>query len=65
MTMADKLQADSAGRQGGSTQPFAQVDAFTCRDNCREQWRLNGGTAAVEVCRATFRECVKACPPAQ
>jgi hypothetical protein len=43
----------------------AQVDAFTCRDNCRETWRLDGGTAAVEVCRATFRECVKACPPAQ
>jgi PhzF family phenazine biosynthesis protein len=31
MTMGDKLQADSAGRQGGSTQPFAQVDAFTDR----------------------------------
>ena len=31
MTMGDKLQADSAGRQGGGTQPFAQVDAFTDR----------------------------------
>ena len=31
MTMGDKLQADSAGRQGGGTQPFVQVDAFTDR----------------------------------
>jgi len=43
----------------------AQVDAFTCRDNCREDFRANGGPAAIDVCRATFRECVRACPPAQ
>lgn len=43
----------------------AQVDAFTCRDDCREEFRAGGGPAAIEVCRATFRECVKTCPPAQ
>src|SRR2546428_10829988 len=31
MTMGDKLQADSAGRQGAAPQPFAQADAFTDR----------------------------------
>jgi hypothetical protein len=42
----------------------AQVDAFTCRDNCREDFRASGGPVAIDVCRATFRECVRACPPA-
>src|SRR5262245_37495385 len=40
----------------------AQVGAFTCRDDCREEFRLSGGVAAIEACRATFRECVRACP---
>jgi hypothetical protein len=43
----------------------AQVDAFTCRDTCREEFRLSGGPTAIEVCRATFRECVRSCPPAE
>ena len=31
MTTGDKLQDDSATRQGGGRQPFSQVDAFTDR----------------------------------
>jgi hypothetical protein len=43
----------------------AQVDAFTCRDNCREEFHMGPGPTEIESCRATFRECVRACPPAQ
>jgi len=43
----------------------AQVDAFTCRDDCRESFRMSGGPTEIEACRASFRECVRACPPAQ
>jgi len=42
----------------------AQVAAFTCRDNCREAFRMSTGPTEIESCRATFRECVRACPPA-
>jgi len=42
----------------------AQVAAFVCRDDCREEFRLSGGLAAIEACRTTYRECVRSCPPA-
>jgi len=42
----------------------AQVDAFTCRDNCRESFRMSAGPTEIASCRATFRECVRNCPPA-
>lgn len=42
----------------------AQVNAFTCRDNCREAFRMSTGPTEIEACRAAFRECVRACPPA-
>jgi hypothetical protein len=38
----------------------AQVEAFQCRDQCRE----NVGRAALKQCRKTFRACIGACPPA-
>lgn len=41
----------------------AQVAAFVCRDNCREDFRANH-TDDVKQCRAIFRACVHACPPA-
>ena len=39
----------------------AQVQAFICRDNCREDFRANH-TDDVKQCRAIFRACVHACP---
>jgi hypothetical protein len=41
----------------------AQVQAFICRDNCREDFRANH-TDDVKQCHAIFRACVHACPPA-
>jgi hypothetical protein len=41
----------------------AQANAFTCRDNCRESFVTNGGPAAVDLCRQSFRSCVAQCPP--
>jgi hypothetical protein len=44
----------------------AQITAFTCRDTCRESWRGSAVVKALEVsCRATFKGCIGACPPAQ
>jgi hypothetical protein len=40
---------------------LAQIIAFACRDNCREDY--NSGLA-VKACRADFRDCIKLCPPA-
>jgi hypothetical protein len=40
----------------------AQVQAFVCRDNCREDFRANH-TDDVKLCHAAFRACVHACPP--
>lgn len=40
----------------------AQIDAFVCRDSCREDFRANH-TDDVKQCRAIFRACVHACPP--
>ena len=41
----------------------AQVDAFVCRDTCREDFRANH-TDDVKLCHAAFRACAHACPPA-
>ena len=41
----------------------AQVTAFICRDNCREDFRANH-TDDVKLCRAAFRACVHVCQPA-
>ena len=41
----------------------AQIQAFVCRDNCREDFRANH-TDDVKLCRAAFRACEHACPPA-
>ena len=38
----------------------AQTLAFQCRDTCRE-----GATDGLQNCRALFKECIRACPPAQ
>ncbi len=35
----------------------AQVDAFLCRDECRE-----GVSGALQQCRVVFRTCIGACP---
>jgi hypothetical protein len=43
----------------------AQVTAFICRDNCRESFRANeSAQEGIKNCRAAFRACVHACPPA-
>ena len=43
----------------------AQVEAFVCRDNCREAFRNNEEAQnGIQNCRAAFRACVNACPPA-
>jgi hypothetical protein len=39
----------------------AQLLAFVCRDNCREN---NNAGPALKACREDFRECIKLCPPA-
>jgi hypothetical protein len=44
--------------------PF-QLDAFTCRDGCRDSFRLDTGSqAALKACAKGFKTCVKSCPPA-
>jgi hypothetical protein len=43
----------------------AQLVALTCRDECRDSWRTNPTVVAMKkACDAAFRNCVKACPPA-
>ena len=43
----------------------AQVDAFICRDDCRESWHQNTTVQALELsCRDTFKVCIGACQPA-
>ena len=43
-----------------------QVDAFVCRDNCRESFHSNATLQQnIRNCRAAFHTCVQACPPAQ
>jgi hypothetical protein len=44
--------------------PYEQL-AFTCRDNCRNLWQLNGGPGAVAACRAQHDTCVSGCPKTQ
>ncbi len=39
----------------------AQVNAFMCRDQCREQTQLR---ASLIQCRRQLRSCIQACPPA-
>jgi len=39
----------------------AQLLAFVCRDNCREN---NNAGPALKACREDFRACIKLCPPA-
>ena len=39
----------------------AQVKAFVCRDTCREDQTVRDG---IKACRATFRLCMRSCPPA-
>ena len=42
-----------------------QVDAFVCRDNCREAFHLNTQLQEnIKNCRASFHACVQACPAA-
>jgi hypothetical protein len=41
--------------------PYEQI-AFSCRDNCRNQFQLGGGPAAEAACRTQFKSCVGACP---
>jgi hypothetical protein len=41
--------------------PYEQL-RFTCRDECRNQWQLNGGPTAENTCRTQFQTCVQACP---
>jgi hypothetical protein len=40
-----------------------QIQAFICRDTCREDFRANH-TEDVKLCREAFRACVHVCPPA-
>jgi len=45
--------------------PF-QIEAFVCRDNCRESFHNDQQLQDnIHNCRASFRACVHACPPAQ
>lgn len=42
----------------------AQVDAFICRDECREHWRADPVVrTGLKFCREQFRGCMRACPP--
>jgi len=42
-----------------------QVAAFVCRDNCRESFHNDEALQEnIKNCRASFRACVAACPPA-
>lgn len=42
-----------------------QATAFTCRDGCRDAFRLNlGAQQALIACRKGFKACVRTCPPA-
>jgi hypothetical protein len=41
--------------------PYEQI-RFSCRDDCRNQFQLNGGPAAVAQCKTDFHACVAACP---
>ncbi len=44
--------------------PF-QLVAFTCRDGCRDSFRLDvAAQAALKACTKGFNGCVKLCPPA-
>jgi hypothetical protein len=44
--------------------PF-QLQGFTCRDTCRDNFRLDpAAQAALKVCAKGFRGCVGSCPPA-
>jgi hypothetical protein len=44
--------------------PF-QLQAFTCRDGCRDSFRLDANAqAALKACARGFKTCVKSCPPA-
>jgi len=39
-----------------------QVQAFICRDNCREAFNLDPAKqAALALCRSTFKACIQAC----
>jgi hypothetical protein len=41
-----------------------QLAAFTCRDTCRDNFRLDpNARAALKACSAGFKACVKSCPP--
>jgi hypothetical protein len=41
----------------------AQLTAFSCRDTCRDSFRLNGVVQSEKaLCKSTFRSCIKACP---
>jgi hypothetical protein len=43
----------------------AQIVRFSCRDTCRDSFRVNSiVVAGKQSCRTTFQACVKACPPA-
>ena len=43
----------------------AQVTRFLCRDTCRDSFRVNAVVVSDRTaCRASFKACVQACPPA-
>jgi hypothetical protein len=45
---------------------LAEVEAFTCRDECRDRWRSNGTVrVGVKFCRDQFRICVRGCLPSK
>ena len=42
----------------------AQAAAFSCRDTCRDAFKLNStAQSAIQACKSAFQACVKACPP--
>lgn len=42
----------------------AQLTAFSCRDACRDSFRLDLTVQAMKkLCKSTFQACIKQCPP--
>jgi len=42
----------------------AQVTAFSCRDACRDSFRLDATVQAMKaLCKSGFKSCVTGCPP--
>lgn len=42
----------------------AQLTAFSCRDTCRDSFRLDPTVQAMkDLCKSSFKSCVTQCPP--